>query len=348
MSNQVLDRMLSNVEATSKSEGTLIYDALSPVSKEIEKVNNNIDDALNKVFAKTALEKGYSEFLEMRCNEDGVFRKVGIKASGTVTFTGATGTIIGAGTLVQTEDNLQFETTVEVIIPTSGSIDVNVAAVEIGSRYNVMANTIVTIPIPLIGISTINNTNSFINGIDIENDIDLYKRYKLKVTTPATSGNANHYKLWSLEVNGVGDARVKPLWNGNGTVKVIVIDSNKRTPSETIITSVTDNIENQRPIGPTVTVVGVVELNININVNVEITSSVTLDVVKNSINANVTEYLKNNAESIVRYTKIANCILDAEGVIDYSNLTVNNGTANVTITDEQVAVIGTVVVTNAT
>lgn len=63
--------------------------------------------------------------------------------------------------------------------------------------------------------------------IDQETDDELRARYYIKIQTPATSGNAYHYRLWSKEVSGVGDAKVYPLWNGNGTVKVLIIDSNK-------------------------------------------------------------------------------------------------------------------------
>jgi uncharacterized phage protein gp47/JayE len=58
----------------------------------------------------------------------------------------------------------------------------------------------------------------------------------------------------------------------------------------------------------------------------------------------MTDYLKSLAfiDPIVRYSKIASILLDTPSVLDYSNLTVNGGTANVTIADGSVAVGGTV------
>ena len=41
-----------------------------------------------------------------------------------------------------------------------------------------------------------------------------------KVSLPATSGSKYHYIQWAKEINGVGNAKCLPLWNGNGTVKL--------------------------------------------------------------------------------------------------------------------------------
>ena len=48
----------------------------------------------------------------------------------------------------------------------------------------------------------------------------------------------------------------------------------------------------------------------------------------------------------VSYAQISNAIIDSEGVIDIEELKVNNGTANISIAERHVAVLGTVVFTN--
>ena len=45
--------------------------------------------------------------------------------------------------------------------------------------------------------------------------------------------------------------------------------------------------------------------------------------------------------------QIAVAILSAEGVLDYESLTVNSGTANISIDDREVAVLGEVTITYA-
>jgi uncharacterized phage protein gp47/JayE len=49
-------------------------------------------------------------------------------------------------------------------------------------------------------------------------------------------------------------------------------------------------------------------------------------------------------DTVVRFSQIAALVLNAESVIDYTNLTINGGTTNITIVDGSVAVAGTVTV----
>lgn len=322
---------------------------MTPVSIELEKQNIKLDDVLNKVFIEKAVRNGYEDEVIARCSEMGIYRKEGKKANGIVTIKGAKDTVIPKDFLIQTKNNIQFKTLEENVVPDTGEIDIKIEAIEVGSKYNVRSNTIIEIPIQIVGITEVTNKNNITNGIDIEPIEDLYKRYKVKVTTPATSGNKYHYYLWAMEIQGIGDCIVKPLWDGNGTVKVILIDSNKKKPNEEIIKNVKEHIEEVRPIGANVTVVGVEEANINIVVNIQIDKSVTLEEVKEEIENNINDYFKTIAfkERVVRYTRIASCILDVKGVIDYENLKINSSTENIKLNDEQVAILESVVVNNA-
>lgn len=344
---EILNIMKNNVnDNLNKGEGTYIHDSLTPVSIELENIKNDMDELLNKIFIENALKSGYEDEVIARCNEMGIYRKEGKKAIGIVTFTGAKDAIIPKGFLVQTPNNIQFKTLEESTISDKGEIDIKIEAIEVGSKYNVKASTITEIPIQIVGIVKVINKNSINNGIDIEPIEELYKRYKVKVTTPATSGNQYHYYLWAMEMQGVGDCIVKPLWAGSGTVKVILIDSNKKKPSEEIIKNVKDHIEEVRPIGANVTVVGIEEANINISVNIQRDKSITLEEVKEEIENNIDNYFKTIAfkERVVRYTRIASCILDIQGIIDYEDLKINGGTENIKLNDEQVAILESVVV----
>ena len=46
------------------------------------------------------------------------------------------------------------------------------------------------------------------------------------------------------------------------------------------------------------------------------------------------------SKGYVSYAKIGQAILNTDGVIDYTNLTVNQSTNNVPITETQIAVLG--------
>lgn len=341
--NRMLDRISSDID---KSEGYFVYDVLSSSAEELAQFEIKLDETLKRVFAKSAAEYGYSEDLEKRASEFGIYRKSGTKATGQVKFTGDNNTLIPTGTLVQTESGMQFKTLTNATI-TNGYAVVNIEALNIGTQYNVNANIINQLPIQIVGVISVTNELPTTGGTDIETDQALLGRLLLKVQLPATSGNVNHYKLWALEVNGIGDVKVLPLWNGNGTVKLVLIDSNKQPATAQLVNDVQVYIEEQRPIGATVTYVSATALNININVNIIKDSAYTESQVQTNIQNKIIEYLKSIAfkQDYVSYAQIGNCILSSEGVVDYNTLTVNNGTTNITVGNEEVAVLGTVTLT---
>lgn len=339
----ILARMLGNVSGTyDKTEGSFIYDIESPLAIELESLSTKTDTVLNYGFVDTAT----GEYLDKKVSEHGIIRKAATKSIGTVTITGVAGSAIVSGELVAS-DNVNFIFTKDYVVPEPGTIDVEVICEIPGTIGNVPVGAIKTFPKTLEGLQTVTNANVFANGYDEEADDDLRARFYTKVQTPVTSGNKYHYKNWALEVTGVGDAKILPLWNGNGTVKIILINSNKRAADSTLINSVSEYIEENRPIGATVTVESATELAINISLTLSIDeNNYTLTQVKSIIEANLTDYLADIAftATYISYAKIGNIIINSKGVLDYSNLKINSGTSNINIPDNQVAVLGGVTI----
>nr|WP_243149582.1 baseplate J/gp47 family protein [Clostridium niameyense] len=331
-------------------EGTLIHDALAPCSYELGDTREDLKEILNKVFVQNAYKNNYSEELELRCAEHGVYRKKGKQATGIITIEGVKETEISKGTIVQTKLNLQYKTLEDVKILENGMVDIPIQAVEEGTEYNVKSNTIIEIPIAIIGIDKIYNKESIVDGRDTEDDKSLYNRFLIKVRTPSTSGNIYDYMNWSLEINGTGNCIVKPLWNGAGTVKVILVNSSGRCPSEEIIKNVKDNIEKKRPIGADVTVVGVNETNIKVECKLILNKNTNKEDVKKEVIKNIKDYLATISlkSNIVRYNKIANCILNIDTVIDYKELKINDSNTDIELKEDTIAILESVVVDSAT
>ncbi|MBV7275456.1 baseplate J/gp47 family protein [Clostridiaceae bacterium UIB06] len=345
----ILNRMLNNVSNDiDKTEGFLVQDALSPASMEFSNAYSKLDEVLNKVFAHTAAKNGFSEELEKRCEEFGITRKPGTPSVGQVSFTGNENTAIPIGTIVQTSGGLQYYTTDNGTIQ-GGNAAVNIQALKVGNAYNVPANTINKLPVQIVGITGVTNTEPTTGGTEIESNEELLNRLLLQVQKPATSGNINHYKIWATEVNGVGDAIVIPTWNGSGTVKVIILDSNKHSPSQKLIDEVTAHIEEERPIGAEVTIAGAVEIPIDISVTLQLESGADINSVREEIEKGISNYLNGIAfkSSLVRYTRIENVLLDISRIVDYSNLKVNDDFLNIEIPQGNVASLGMVTVNAA-
>lgn len=342
----VHERMMSQVgDDIDKREGSVVWDLTRPASLEFAEVYRQLDNVLTFGFAT---ENTPSNFLDLRCAELGVYRKPAVKAAGQVTFSGADGLIIPAGIRVSTDETepVYFVTTAEVQV-VDGTATATVEAELGGSNGNVAAGKIALALGEVSGVVEVTNVLPFDGGVDEESDESLLSRYYERVQKPATSGNANHYLQWAKSIVGVGDARVYPLWNGPGTVKVVLIDTDKTTPPQSTINEVTQYIESVRPLGANVTVVGAEEVAINVSATLTLASDTTVEVVVAQFTDALRAYLKGLAYTgeLIRYTRIANLLLDIPRIIDYQNLTVNGGTANIELTGDQVGVVGAVTFT---
>lgn len=344
------------IENTDTSENGYIYNALYPPAVEIAYCLLLMDQVENKVFASKAVTSGYSDQLELRCSELGIYRKQATYAKPIVTFTGKVGTKISSGFIVSTSDNRQYTVISDIVISTDGTINAETIASDIGSLYNVKAGDINYMPVKMSNIVSVTNLNDYSEAYDNETDQDLYDRYLLKVQSAGTSGNKADYENWCLECTGVGDVQVYPLKDENlqpknGHVTCVITNSNKRGASAELITTVKNYIdpdngtgEGKAPIGSTVHIISVEEVPLNIYADIQISADTTLDVVKTSMSNLIEDYLKTVALSTnkISIVKIGSLILDIDGIEDYSNLTINNASSNVSLTAIQVAVLGTI------
>jgi len=347
-SQEALQALLASVpDSLDKRPGSFIYDALAPVAEKIAEVDLSVEAAK----AKLSIDNLTGPELTQRVMErTGISRKAATRAVGAVSLTG-TGTI-NVGNLFETAGGVQFRATETKTITTSGTVQIE--AVIPGSGGVVPAGTITLFPVTLAGFTAVTNATPTQDGFDEESDADLLQRYYERLQTPSTSGNKAHYLNWAKEVPGVGDARVVPLWNGPNTVKVVIIDSDKQPASTQIVEAAQDYIdpgatglgEGQAPIGAVTTVISAAAVAVNITVTIQLSPGFTQEQAVANIEARLTEFLKGIAfvESIVSYARIGASILASDGVADYSGLTVNGGTANIAVSSEQVAVLGTVTV----
>lgn len=349
----ILERMLdASPPDIDKRQGSVTYDLTAPAAIEIERAYVELDVVLNAGFADTT----YGERLDMKAREYGLARKPAVKAVGAVTFSGPDGTVIPADTLLSTsgETPVYFATKAPATIA-GGSVSVAVEAQTGGANGNVGASAVTAVIGDLAGVLSVTNPSYFEGGVDAESDASLLARYFERARRPATSGNANQYRQWALEVPGVSDARVYPIWDGPGTVKVVLLDDDKNAPDSAVVNAAQTYIDptmdgrgmGAAPVGAIVTVAGAVEIPINIAVKVTLAPGATTAEVKAQIETGVRAYLRSLAfaDNLVRITRVANVILDIPPVVDYENLTINGGAGNIAIADGEVAVLGTVTVT---
>jgi uncharacterized phage protein gp47/JayE len=331
--------MLSSVpDDIDKREGSIIWDALTPAAVELAEVYIQLDAILALAFVSTSNGK----FLEHRTSELGINRN-----SPTATIRYAEFSIkveIGERFFV---DDLYF-----VVVESGFTAKIECETPgEIGNRPVTGA---ILLPVNHIGgLTSAVLGDIIIDGVDIEEDSKLKERYEQRVKSLAAGGNIADYIRWAKEVAAVGDAICIPLWNGRGTVKVVIVDRNGDPASTDLVQEVQNYIdpvpgegEGKAPIGATVTVVAPTVIIINVSVTLTYISGNDPTTVMVDVETAIGDLIKGfKIGDNVRYAAIASTIYNVSGVDDYSNLLVNDGTANIAVAIDEKAVKGTVTLT---
>lgn len=349
--SDILETMLAAMpESYQKTVGFPIYDILAAAAIRI----SGTEELMERIKAMLDPANLSGDDLDAYIYpRTGQTRNAATKAVGVLTVTG-TGTI-NAGDLFESDGGVQFEATETVEISESGTVAIRCTTA--GSVGNLPAGSVTLMPVQLAGIVSVSNSDTTHDGYDVETDAAYYARFLARIQTPPTSGNVSHYRSWALEVSGVGAVQVYPLGHGANTVDVVIVDTDGKPASSTLVAAVQAHIDpdsgglgmGEAPIGAHCYVSSATGYYLPISVKLTALPGAVQDNVTKAVKDAITAYLKSIAfrQSYVSYGQIAAAILTADGVQDFTDLTVNGGTANVAIAERKVAVLGEVTVTYA-
>lgn len=332
--------ILQEIKGIEKREGSFVNDMVSPIAYQLEGAYAQFDKMLGVMFVADSA----GAYIDKRGGEYGIQRKDGTFSEGSCTFSGTKNAAIPKGSLCATPQGLLFETKVAGKIGEEGKAVLPIRATETGDRHNILAEEINTLPVTINGVTGVVNGEKLLGGAGEETDEALAKRILLRLQAPPTSGNAAHYRLWAMEVDGVGDAKIFPLDKGAGTVTVLPITAEKRSTGTDILEQVQKKIEAQRPIGATVTVTAPTEVMINIVAVLSIAASTSWGIVKEAYTAAFTSYIKNGVFRLnaVDYLKCVSIFYEIEGVIQVKSLSLNGGSQSISLGEKQIQVAGAV------
>lgn len=337
-------RMLSNTDDRfDKSNGSWTYDVEKAVAIEVDELEKKIDSILEKVDVENLSGEELERFVYQRT---GIERKPATYATTYVTINGSPTAIINAGDLVAADD-IFYEVVESKTLDSNGTATVLVRCREAGIIGNVPAGAINSFPVTLTNITSVTNQNAVTNGYDAESDESLRQRYYDKLQRPGKAGNAYHYREWTLEVVGVGKVKVVPKFNGPLTMKVAVLDANGNIPDQILLDEVRSHIESEMPFGvEELAVIPPDELIIDVTAMFVLKPGYTLDDVLNNIKNSLTSYFKEIAFidglTYISHSQVGMRILQAEGVLDYSDLKLNGSTGNIPIGELEIPVVGSV------
>ena len=269
----IRERQLLNLDDKyDKLPGSFIWETYQANAIEHENLQIAQEDGLNQKFAGTA----DLESLKVMAFEKGIIYKNATFATTTVKVTGVIGAIAYVGDLFANELQ-QYAVLEETTLDSTGTANILVECVQAGTVGNTPINTITQFPKSLNGINTVTNEVEVTNGYEAETRDNLLTRYYSQIRQVSTGGNIEDYIKWATSVSGVGTVKIKPLWNGGKTVKVVILDSNQDVATQTLIDTVAVYIETVRPLGAIITVATATELLININCKIALKQDYTLE-----------------------------------------------------------------------
>ena len=344
--SEMLDAMLSAMpESYQKTVGFPTYDLLAAASIPMEELAAQLQETAAKLDPAKLTGEELESYIKSR---SGLTRNPPTYASGILQVTG-NGTV-NEGDLFESAGGIQFAATATVEI--SGSGEVPISCTTPGAAGNLPAGSVTMMPVQIAGIVSVSNSDTLTGGYDAESDAAYYDRYILRLQTPPTSGNQYHYRIWALEVTGVGGVQIYPLGHGDNTVDVVLIDVDGQPADEELIGRVQTHIdpgskglgEGEAPIGAYCYVSGAEPKELDISMTVQTLPGAEQEAVTADVKAAVAAYLKGIAfaQDYVSYARINAAVLEADGVQDVSGLTVNGATANVAIGERQGAGLGEV------
>lgn len=341
---ELLDRCLNKIpDDIYKEEGTLIYDALAPACFELAQVYLELQNVLNITYADTS----FGEFLTKRCSERGIYRQQATHAIRKGVFN----IEVPIGSRFAVEDTT-YQATKHML-----GFEYELQCEQAGKIGNIYTGNLTPLD-NIDGLTHATLSDILIPGEDMEDDETLRKRYFSSIENESFGGNIADYKQKTNKIKGVGGTKVYPVWNGGGTVKLVIINSEHKKPSIELINQVQtaiDPTQNQgkgvgiAPIGHIVTVQAVDETVINIESNITLLSTHTWEDVRAHIEKAIDEYLiqlsrtwESTDNIVVRIAYIETRILQVTGVLDVQFTKLNGSLNNLILQPNSIPKLGTV------
>lgn len=342
----ILKRCMSRIsDEMDKREGSVIYDALMPACMELEALYFELDELYENAFADTA----NFDFLKRLGKERGieVYRATKAIIRGEFSDKVKKGDIFLINKLRYIV-NSECEERGELF-------EADLIAEKVGSQYNLQSGKLNA----LYGFYQVARIKELLKPAKDDESVEEFReRYFKEVRRKNFGGNIEDYERWTIALDGVGAVKVFPIWQGGGTVKVVITGSDGLSPSSKLIDDVQtalDPVKNRgkgvgiAPIGHIVTVVGATHKKIDVKVKMVFQSGYgkdnTLEVVKKVVD----EYIKEVRSGwgkrplVLRSSNLISKFLEHDKYfIDCEYVSFNDENIRLMFEEEEVPIIGDV------
>lgn len=295
--NYFLNKMLNAVpENIDKREGSVIFDAVAPAAMVMAQQSLNMAYYVRETYIKTA----EGEFLDYRAVEHGTARYA-------ATHTEVKAKMLDDDQKPLTNVNIgdRFASIGETpffykVIKANDDGTFELQAEAAGSGPNSYLGQILPV--------TPNDALSWAEIIEItvparDNETDDHLRQRLLNSSEwiAYGGNVADYIDMVSKITDVGAVQVYPVWNGPGTVKLVIVNNDLMPASETLIHKVKEEIDPEdketlgyglAPIDHRVTVAAPTIRKVNVQTTIKVDSQHASGPVKTQVQAALENFFK--------------------------------------------------------
>ena len=349
--DKIEQRMLGRVNhAFDRREGSIIYDATAPASIELAELYIMADVILKETFAKTASR----EFLKLRASEFNIYPEE-------ATFAEVEGKFNAPVPLGSRFNFEEYNFIVDEVIDNANHL-YKLRCESRGRGANGCIGYITPV-VPVNGLTSAEIVKIITPGEDEEDTEVFRKRYFEALKSKAYGGNGADYKEKVLAIPGVGGVKVYRCWNGGGTVKLVITNSEHGVADSELIKMVQNKIDpipqgkgyGIAPIGHTVTVVSAESAPLTINVRVTLSGGRTSQDLQPIATKAIESYLlgirkgwgenDDRGRDTVRTAYIVAEILKLPNVIDVDSVTINGKSDKVLLEAHQIPTVGRLTLT---
>ena len=290
--NLMLDNVPNDID---KREGSIIYDAVAPAAMVSAQQSLSLANIIRETYIKTA----QGEFLDYRAVEHGTNRYAATFTEVKAKFNDDDGNPVNVNVgdrFASIAESPIFYT----VIKANGDGTAEMQAEESGTSANSYLGQILPVT-PNDNLAWAEIIEITIPARDEENDEHLRARLLNTNSWVAYGGNVADYLDMTSKISDVGATQVYPVWNGAGTVKLVILNNDLMPASQTLIKKVKEEIDPEdnetqgyglAPIDHQVTVVAPETFEVNITMNVTIAENANIDTIRTNIKASLEELFK--------------------------------------------------------
>ena len=358
---KIMDRCLGNkiLENVDKRPGSIIYDALAPICLELAEAYVKMDIMEEQTFLTTAtginLDKrafdyGLSRTPATNALRIAEFKKYKMDSDGNFVHDDKGNKILidmditeGARFTLPEDSSITFE----YIGKTDGySI---LKCEQTGTKGNEHVGTILPL-IPIKNLIEAKITSTYKPAEDEETDEELRRRVVDSINYSSFGGNIEDYIEKVNAIDGVGNTKVFPAWQYNGSVLLSIVDPIFNPITDEFAKNLKEQIDPDEdtgqgvgiaPIGHYVTITTPAKKYVNVSMSVELMNTVTLETIKEDIERKISEYFETvrksfgqNVNLTIYRARIIEKVLELKEVLNVKDVALNGNFTDVTFIDE--------------